>query len=259
MPTAYPLYLDVPMLVSLLASEADEGIVLDGTLASLGIDLDGRVGSSLERTTENALRQRHTVGSLFHTFRKSYSEQITEVHTASDIAALSHGEFVELTGTLTRNPIYEFITVMERLFALSTLDSARSGAAAAGIDTIVPEETRQVFLALRQELDNSPVVDATMSVLDATGIVSFRKHFLEHESLDDLRFGTVKILGKAVGTLEEGDTWHLLARSLVGHLVAGAFTDAVDGLQDINPEGEFPVRTVLEGPGVFIIPLAVFV
>jgi hypothetical protein len=258
MTIAYPLYLDVPMLVSLLAS-GDEGLTPDAGLASLGIDLEGRVGAAAERTTENALRQRHTVGSLFNRFRSEQASNIKAISSSKDLTAVEHGDFVELTGSLVRNPIYEFITVMERLFALSTNDVARSSASAAGVDLIVPEETRQVFLALRQELDSSPVVDATMSLEGATGIISLRRGFLSHESLDDLRFGTVRILGKAVGTLGKKDSWHVLGRSLVGHLVSGAFTDAVGGLQDINPDGEFPVQTVIDGPGVFVIPLAVFV
>ena len=258
MTIAYPLYLDVPMMVSLLAS-GEDGLSPDSALASLGIDLEGRVGVHAERTTENALRQRHTVGSLFNRFRSEQAKHIKHIASEADLATVELGDFVELTGQLVRNPIYEFITVMERLFALSTSDAARSGAASAGVDLIVPEETRQVFLALRQELDSSPVADATMSIGTATGIVSLRKAFLSHESLDDLRFGTVRVLGKAVGTLGQQDAWHVLGRSLVGHLVSGAFADAVGGLQDINPDGDFPVQTVIDGPGVFVIPLAVFV
>jgi len=258
MTIAYPLYLDVPMMVSLLAAMKG-GLTPDAALASLGIDLEGRVGATAERTTENALRQRHTVASLFDRFRTEQAKNIKTISTAADIEGIAHGEFVELTGHLVRNPIYEFITVMERLFALSANDVANASASAAGIDLIVPEETRQVFLALRQELDESPVVDATMDFGKATGIISLRRGYLSHESLDDLRFGTVRLLGKAVGSLGKKDSWNVLGKSLVGHLVSGAFRDAVGGLQDINPDGDFPVKTVITGPGLFVIPLAVYV
>ena len=259
MSIAYPLYLDVPMMVSLLATSSEGGLSHSGGLASLGIDLEGRIGADADRTAENVLRQRHTVASLFEEFRSTYKGAVHQVSEVSHLSTVAHGDFVELSGAITRNPVYEFITVMERLFALSAVDSARAGAKSAGVDAIVPEETRQVFLALRKELDSSPVVDATISAGAMTGILSFRKAYLTHESLDDLRFGEVKVFGKAVGTLDANEQWNVLSRSLVGHLVSGAFSDAVSGLQEINPEGEFPVRTLVSGPGVFVIPLAVFV
>ena len=243
MTIAYPLYLDVPMLVSLLAS-GDEGLTPDAGLASLGIDLEGRVGAAAERTTENALRQRHTVGSLFNRFRSEQASHIKAISSSKDLTAVEHGDFVELTGSLVRNPIYEFITVME-LSLPCPRTMARSSASAAGVDLIVPEETRQVFLALRQ-VDSSPVVDA--NVLGGYRNNKPSQGFLSHESLDDLRSGTVRILGKAVGT--QAKKIHgmcLVVRS--GTLVSGAFTDAVGGLQDINPDGSSRSRRSSTGLG----------
>lgn len=249
MSIAYPLYLDVPMMTSLLAA-LEGGLQLEGTLASLGIDLEGRVGVDVT-TSGAALAQRQTVASLFHRALEKLSPGVVKVGSAAGLAAIPDGTFVELSGTLVRNPVYEFVNVMERLFALTT-DSVESPMGP------VPAETRQMFNALRAELDASPTVCASVEGA-VTGLVSLQRGFLRDSTLDDLRFGRVRVIGKAVGTVPKGESWSVLSRSLVGHLVSAAFRDAVMGLRQINPESDFPLSVAVQGPALFIIPLAVYV
>ncbi|MFT7623545.1 MAG: hypothetical protein ACI9WU_002728 [Myxococcota bacterium] len=259
---AYPQYLDVPMMVSALAALQD-GISDTGALASLGIDLEGRIGLNAEPTAANAIAQRHTVASLFGKLRAALADDIIAINSPEDLAGVQDGAFVELTGPLTRNPIIEFVNVMERLFAIAEIPPAAGTAQAAGLDMSVPDETRQVFMALRNELDTSPVVEATVACGGVggplTAVLSLQKGYVRHDSLDDLRFGRVRVLGKAVGALAPGQTWSMISRSFVGHMVSGAFREAMDGLQGINPDTDYPIEATIEGPGLFVIPLAVFV
>ena len=254
----YPRYLDVPMLVSVLAAMEDGGLNVSGGLASLGIDLEGRVGSEAERTAANAIAQRHTVGSLFHRLRAGLAEQTRRVTTAADLATVQEGDFVELSGALSRNPGIEFLNVMERLYGVA--DTASGGAAARSAEFDVPDEMRHVFSVLKSEIDQSPVVDATLSTgSGVTAVLSFQRSFVSHDSLDDLRFGRVRILGKAVGTLDEGQTYNIIARSLVGHMVSLGFDEALQGMITVNEADPFPIATQITGPGLFIVPLAAFV
>ena len=78
-------------------------------------------------------------------------------------------------------------------------------------------------------------------------------------SLDDLRFGRVAVLGKAVGRLGDTETYSLLTQSLVGHMVSDAFNDALQGLLSINQGETFPIATEVRGPGLFVVPLAVYI
>lgn len=252
---AYPLYLDVPMLTSVLAA-LDDGLPDGGPLRALGIDLEGRVGAGLAATAENAIAQRHTVASLFNAARVRLADLVKPIHAPADLAGIEDGDFVALSGSLVRNPVYEFITVMERLFALS----AEGGeAATTALGAPVPTETRQMFSALRSELDGSPTTAATLRGDSVTAVVNLQRGFLRDLSLDDLRFGRVRVLGKAVGTIPAGQSWQALSSSLVGHMVSGAFRDAVLGLRAVNPESDFPLTLAVEGPALFVVPLAVYV
>lgn len=256
---AYPLYIDVPMMMSVLAS-IEGGVAQSKALASLGIDLEGRVGVSAEPTAANAIAQRHTIGSLFASLRHSLSERTVEVSTADELSGVSPGDFVEVIGTVTRNPMVEFVNVMERLFSLSQIQAGAGIDGAAALEIEGDEETRKMFAALRQELDGSPVLDATLTTgAGLKTILSFQKAYVSHESLDDLRFGQVRVLGKAVGNLEAGQTWSVLSRSLVGHMMSSAFDEAMNGLVQVNPEQEFPVESHVAGPALMIVPLAVFI
>ncbi len=250
MSIAYPLYLDVPMMTSLLAA-LEGGLKLEGTLQSLGVDLDGRVGVGVS-TPGAALAQRQTVASLFHRTLEALGPGVVRLSSGANLAAIPDGTFVELSGSLVRNPVYEFVNVMERLFALS----AESGESPMGP---VPAETRQMFNALRAELEASPTVCASIEGPGLTGLVSLQRGFLRDASLDDLRFGRVRVVGKAVGAVPKGQSWSVLSRSLVGHLVSAAFRDAMLGLRNINPESDFPLGIAVEGPALFIVPLAVYV
>jgi hypothetical protein len=253
---AYPLYLDVPMLTSVLAS-LEEGLPQSAALESLGIDLEGRVGAGLAATANNAIAQRHTVASLFNTVRTRLSATVKQVGTIKELDQVTEGDFVELSGSILRSPVYEFVTVMERLFALAALPGGQENLESA-LGTPVPAETRQMFNALRTEFDASPTVTATIQG-SVTGIVSLQRHYLRDTSLDELRFGHVRVIGKAVGTVKPGESWSVLSRSLVGHLVSSAFRDAVAGLREINPESDYPMTMAVKGPALFVVPLAVFV
>ena len=256
MKIAHPLYLDVPMLTSVLAT-LEDGLPKSAALETLGIDLEGRVGASLEATAGHAIAQRHTVASLFNQVRSKLGDSVRSLASPKDLDAVQDGDFVELSGTLVRSPIYEFITVMERLFALTTLDAGNASVETA-LGTPVPAETRQMFNALRAELEQSPTVAASVQG-GVTGIVNLHRVYLRDLSLDEIRFGRVRVLGKAVGGLKRGESWSVLSRSLVGHLVSAAFRDAIAGLREINPESDFPMTLAVPGPALFIIPLAVFV
>lgn len=253
---SFPLYLDVPMMVSTLA-HLEDGLSTSPALEALGIDLEGRVGVSADRTAANAITQRHTVASLFGRLLAKLGDGVRPVSNADSLAGLQDGDFVTLVGTVKRNPIFEFIKVMERLFAVAQVDAASVSPA---LDDGIPEETRQVFTALRAEFDASPVVDATLDTDGGlSGVLAFRKAYLQHVSLDDLRFGRVRVLGKAVGTLKADATYNVLSRSFVGHMVSAAFGEAVGGLQQINPTGTFEMTATVTGPGLFVVPLAVYI
>ena len=254
MDIAHPLYIDVPMMVSTLAS-LEDGLPATGALSALGIDLEGRIGATAAPTPGNAIAQRHTVASLFGKTRAALGGHVHAVNGAADLKKLEEGMFVEVSGPLVRNPAYEFVLVMERLFTIAQL-----GAAGVPNDLDVPAETRQVFNALRQELEATPVVDATLRTRQGLSVVvEFQKSYLKHALLDDLRFGRIRILGKLVGTLVEGERFNLLTKSLVGHMVSGAFDDALAGLKALNPSQDFPVATEVQGPGLLIVPMAAYI
>ena len=118
MDIVHPLYIDVPMMISTLAS-LEDGISGSGALGALGIDLDGRVGATAAPTAANAIAQRHTVASLFGKTRAALGKHIHPVRSAADLQSLEDGDFVEVSGPLVRNPAYEFVLVMERLFAIA--------------------------------------------------------------------------------------------------------------------------------------------
>jgi hypothetical protein len=139
----YPLYLDVPMMVSFLAAlengvtyeeniqrrsgrhegaaaEVSGAIGLPSLLGLLPFDLRGRLsgGIDTEASEELQLVKRHTEVSLFNKLRASLHDHGMVVTLEEDWnsgASVATGDIVELTGTVSRNPLDELLSIVDRI------------------------------------------------------------------------------------------------------------------------------------------------
>jgi hypothetical protein len=138
----YPLYLDVPMMISFLAAledgvtyeenvhrraqgrqivsgEAQARVSLPSLLSVLPFDLRGRLtgGSATEETEELQLVKRHTEASLFNKLRDAlYRDKIVQEldQSVSNESEIISGMIVEAGGVVVRNPLEELLTLLER-------------------------------------------------------------------------------------------------------------------------------------------------
>jgi hypothetical protein len=139
----YPLYLDVPMMISFLAAiedgvsyeenvqrraggrraveaEASGGVGLPSFLGLLPLDLRGRLtgGSSTEESEELQLVKRHTEASLFNRLRSTLHElDSVQMLTEEDHGGgrIESGTIIEATGIVNRNALDELLSLADRL------------------------------------------------------------------------------------------------------------------------------------------------
>ena len=140
---SYPLYLDVSMMISFLAS-LDDGVAYDASvqrttgkrragtgeveggarlpsfLGLLPFDLRGRITGEFGSEDSEVLQlvKRHTEASLFNKLRTTLHDQkmVTTISTNSeDTLAIERGSILELSGVVTRNPLEQLVDIMQRL------------------------------------------------------------------------------------------------------------------------------------------------
>lgn len=138
----YPLYLDVPMMVSFLATledgvsyhanvsrksatkravagSAEAGLRLPSLLGLLPFNLRGELGGNIEgdQSEELQLVKRHTEASLFNKLRDvlEESDRLIKLENAGGMSTLRTGAIVEVPGTITRNPFEGWLVMANRL------------------------------------------------------------------------------------------------------------------------------------------------
>jgi len=155
----HPVYLDVPMMVSFLAALRG-GVAFEDTmtrrgtrtvgkerelgakvrlppLASLlGFDASGRMGRSeeSEASEETQAVRQHTASSLFNALYDALEEEqlLRRVEAATDLAAVSPGDVVEIAGDFIGNPLEPVVAFFKQ--AVPYFDIAQEMSGEASID-----------------------------------------------------------------------------------------------------------------------------
>lgn len=140
---SYPLYLDVSMMISFLAS-LDDGVSYDASvqrtsgsrrdgsgeieggarlpafLSLLPFDLRGRITGEFSSEDAEVLNlvKRHTEASLFNKLRTMLHDRDMVIVLSDDEgppSTIHPGAIVELNGVIARNPLEQLVNIMQRI------------------------------------------------------------------------------------------------------------------------------------------------
>ncbi len=271
----YPLYLDVPMMVSVLASIEDG---LPSLLGLLPADLRGRPADDGggAHSEERQLVRRHTEASLFNKLRGSLraGDAITDVdpHQIEQWTALRSGQLVEVTGEVVPDPLGALITFFSRFQSMLSggMDQGPGGGrrqqGRAGQQRNDPggpldPQAVQILQWAQEDLAASTVRDALLRVgpdRDRAFVLTLARSLGTERSLDDLLGSQLTVLGKVTNTLAEGEEIDLLRRSALGY-VSDQMQEVFDQIRD-TPGMSIRLENIkVLGPTVQILPIAIFV
>lgn len=304
----YPLYLDVPMMISFLAAiengvsyeanvqkrvgskksvtgEASGGVGLPSLLGLLPFDLRGRLtgDTGTESSEEMQLVKRHTEASLFNKLRGALHSHgsirnLEKVWNSED--GVESGDLIEITGTVTRNPIEELVTVFERIKPLIVANSSgpipapksRNRQAAAQASHSGSRQTNSttpnqpdpfvIFEWVKEDIRAADMADIVLRPADASlpaGILTMSHDFGTGRTVDSLAGAEVTVLGKVTAAVQEGANISLLRRSILGYMSEEEQEGLFDRFEDNPFMGHLIDRLMVKLPVVQILPLAVFV
>lgn len=145
----HPVYLDVPMMVSFLATiengvayggestrkvvareerdrEAAARVGLPAFVSLLGIDMRGRLAQKAEgeESEETKVVRRHTEASLFNLLRERLiaEEAIETLESADQLPQLDTGRLVEVTGEVLGNPLEQMLDLVRQMLPYFGMD-----------------------------------------------------------------------------------------------------------------------------------------
>jgi len=204
----YPLYLDVPMMISFLAA-IEDGVSFDATvsqksgsnlknargaegrvklpsfLSLLGVDVQGHIGTEKiqDSSEEIQLVRRHTEASLFNRLRNVLLDGncIHSVSKGQDISGLTPGCIIEVSGVVARNPVEELLVLLEKVLSLTKIAGDPAGRGSTGkpnakptqspgaLANNIPKEIKQLAEWLRTDLEGAEMNDTVLEFVDDGG------------------------------------------------------------------------------------------
>ncbi|MEV7700754.1 hypothetical protein ACFWZZ_31175 [[Kitasatospora] papulosa] len=313
---AHPLYLDVQMMVSFLAyleggvyvsreetlqkerlrdgKGAQVGVAqLPSLGALLGIEatLSAEAGVHIGETAETRVARHHTAASLFNGLYGFLREDgaITPLNTKEQLAQVATGDFVELSGRYTGNPLEQTLAVFSQVLAyMEDMADVAEGAKAQrssskksgnpqvresvsvegdgqwagiveGFQRINRSIEMRILRKMKDELEASPIHDVVLETsAGVKAVLTVASDYYDGAVAERLSSGDFVVLGKVTRILREGESIDLSRRTVMGKMAdeGESFTSSITNLPGLNLQVGDPV---VRFPAVQVLPMAIFV
>jgi hypothetical protein len=250
-------------------------IGVSNAFAFLGVSFgkEGASGRGIKRQTDVATERIHTPTSLFARLRLMLKAKnlLHSITSEEEFNSLSSADFVEFKAVLRKNPLLDLVECMLQVFEL---DRLFSGHGVAGIqhkggksgDSGHAQDFRSFETTLRQmqkSLGETDTVELLGDVLQVPGlraVLSVHARFLGNTILADILDGDFHVLGKCTRIVPDASGGvNLLRKTSFGRLQPTVFETMAQSLpaQDIIRLPQ--LLTVVKGPAIQVIPIAIFV
>lgn len=285
-----PIYLNEKIVVDMLAM-IEDGFSMVSSVSSvssnasssenkLGFDasVNGLISRLLRISVSTGLRDSettgeensttsekvHTVASLFFKLRNYLydNNMVVDLSVNSTIDDVKPGDFVEVKGSLEKNPL---IQMLEDLSAAIKVANMFSDEVELGNKTKAAKEKRESTNTIKQidtfvgSLKVSGTEDFIMKS-NTSVVLSVQERYLSDENLSEMIGGDFRVLGKAIQIYKSG-TVNLLRKTSLALLpdkVLDEFKKTFE-TQELN-EFKLPeLNTEVSAPAIVMIPVAIFI
>lgn len=194
------------------------------------------------------------------------------ITSALDAAALTAGQFVEVTMRLQKSSLIESLETLRSVMRLAVIfedgptdDPASKGKGRPAGRRTENQKMLEQMDELFGELTTGQTADLVGEPVNGDGVtvvLTLDTAFAGDASLSDLVDGEYAVLGKVTRVIPSGsdETINLLRKTSLGKLQSALLDQLKGPLSDIQHAGlalpEF--RTEIEGPVLQILPIAVF-
>lgn len=295
---SHPVYLDIPMMLSFLAA-LEGGVVvsqdmtetssetsshkasatagLRARLFTVGSGELGAAGSLDKSATTGATSQvqrQHTAESLFNALLATLREdsQITSIESSEELRDLAIGQIVEIEGTFRGNPLEDILAFFATILPYvepeppskanpkSGNPAQRAAAQKADSGPALDPDITRMFHLMNKDLENSPVHDLLFRTPSGLPVVATAStEFYGPATVEYLREGSFRVLGKVTKVVGDGETINLSRRTVLGLASSDIAEDIVSSARAIEGVNLDVAEAIVPTPALQILPLAIYI
>jgi len=259
---------------SLSSGEATAEIGSSNVFALLGVKLKGSLkGENTCKDSEILSQEKvHTPSSLFQKLRDYLSKEklIKKIDNIGSLSGLYAGDFIEIEGELSKNPIVSlmdsFMQMMEIASAFS--DSQPSQGKKANNSQQSDKKIINQMKAVSDGLQSGNIVDLICKIKsdesDITAVLPVYNDYFFNRNMNEITDGQYRVIGKITKvTIDSQDSINLLRNTSFSLMQQSMLDTMFAGFknQDMQDAGMIipDTSTVVSGPAVMILPIAIFI
>lgn len=241
--------------------------------ALLGVKLRSSLkGENNSKDSEKRSQEKvHTPSSLFQKLRDYLDEEklVKQINNIGALSELHAGDFVEIEGDLTKNPIVSlidsFIQMMEIASAFS--DSKPSQ----GKKNYLQQSDKNIInqmKAISDGLQSGDIVDLICKIKNddsnIAAVLPVYNDYFFNRNMNEITDGQYRVIGKITKvTINHQESINLLRNTSFSLMQQSMLDTMFSGFknQDMQKVGiKIPdISTVVSGPAVMILPIAIFI
>jgi hypothetical protein len=293
----YPIYLNVPMMISFVATmdggyslekvwketknlsgevagelEGEAGLpAMVSWLAHASLKASGSVDGKLGKSEESQIVFKHTEASIFIRLRHELRRQGRVI--SLDACDEEHWQqippfsFVEISGQIHRTPINEIVQLSKRLIPIMVQSLPLNKDGNIDISALSQEQinllaTVSIVQAVVADLESSPLSDVIIKhegQWEKVAVLNLSTNMLPLSDQELLHCGNVRVIGKVTRVLTKKDSINLYRRSVLGIAAQSLSTQWVESFKSM-PDVNIKLESpTVEYPAVEILPMAVYV
>ena len=295
---SHPIYLDIPMMISFLAA-LEGGVVISQdttetasetatrtasataglraklfTVGSATLDAAGSSEKSTTNGTTSQVQRQHTAESLFNALLSTLQEdrKIASVDTSDELVDLAVGQIVEIEGTFRGNPLEDILAFFAMILPYVESDQAskpnpksgspaqRAAAQKGPAETGIDQDVIRMFHLMAKDIANSTVHDLLFQTAAGTPVVvTASTEFYGPSTVEYLREGSFRVVGKVTRVISERDEVNLARRTVLGLAnpdVAGGLVEAARAMDGVTLD---VADAIVTGPAIQLLPLAIYI
>ena len=256
-------------VVSSTSSESNKKLDANGGISGilnrlLKIDLEGSYDNQKQSGTNQTetTQKIHTLASLFSKFRDYLIKNnlLDHVNT-DDISSIKPGYFIEVEGSLERNPV---VSILDDYLNLLDISMRLSPVPVVGQKTKAKEEKAAVEknVNLIREFSDSMKVEGMEDFImrgEVSIVMSAQIKYFFKDNLSELIGGQFKVLGKVIQVYESENVD--LLRKTPWTFLSNEQKKILDSIFQNESLKQFKVpeyKTEVNAPALAIIPIAIF-
>lgn len=202
----------------------------------------------------------HTTVSLFQKL-KSILQENNLIKEDSD--TISEGDFVELQGTLKKNPIIDFLTNIQELMKLATVFEEKGGNKSKARKMMENQKLNSQIESLINGLRVNGKMDIICKTENKNVVVNTDVNYFLNKSMSEITDGNYKILGKVTKICLENEEGISLLRNTAFSKLKIVKMEEFQELfksEELKPFfGKEIITSVIDGPAMMVVPIAIYI